>query len=120
LRHTSKLFPQLTGQRFKCISGDDDYFSSDLSDTKLTDIWGKVCQPVLVVPSGKDEYVPSHINVEHLIERWKGFCQAPGGISALSGLIPEANHTVDQPDSQEWIATRVVKFLEELGNEQKF
>jgi len=93
-------------------SGHDDYFSSDLSDDKLENIWGRLRQPVLILPSGKDEWVPELIDVEVMVERWKRFC--PEGIaSELSGLIPGANHRVEGAEEGErWLVDRVVKFLE--------
>lgn len=93
--------------------GDDDYFSSDLPDEKLEEIWGRLEQPVLILPSEKDEWVPAHIDVTGLVARWKRFCR-PGIASDLSGLIPGANHRVDNAAGQEWLADRVAQFLAEI------
>ncbi|KAK3295890.1 uncharacterized protein B0H64DRAFT_396747 [Chaetomium fimeti] len=95
------------------VGGDDDYFSSDLPDDKLAAVWGKLEQPVLIVPSQKDEWVPTTIDVMGLVEKWKSFCK-PGIGSELSGLIPDANHRVDNDAGQEWLADRVARFLAEL------
>ncbi|KAK3302201.1 uncharacterized protein B0T15DRAFT_542245 [Chaetomium strumarium] len=92
------------------VGGDDDYFSSDLSDEKLTSIWGKLEQPVLILPSEKDEWVPPQIDVVGLVNRWKRFCK-PGVASECSGLIPGANHRVENADGQHWLAERVARFL---------
>ncbi|KAK7742136.1 hypothetical protein SLS53_004722 [Cytospora paraplurivora] len=94
------------------VGGDDDYFSSDLPDERVAEIWGRVKQPILVVPSAKDQFVPPTVDFEKLLAKWKSFGQA---ISDLSGLIPEANHTVDPPSSREWLADRVVRFLRGLS-----
>lgn len=91
--------------------GDDDYFSSDLPDERVAEIWGRVKQPILVVPSAKDQFVPPTVDFEKLLAKWKSFGPA---ISELSGLIPDANHTVDPPSSREWLADRVVRFLRGL------
>lgn len=99
-------------------SGDDDFFSSDLPDERLAEIWGEFRVPVLIVPSEKDEYVPEGVDFERLMTRWMGFCK-PGVASKLSGLIPGANHCVDQPDGQDWLAERVVPFLKNLGEAQE-
>jgi len=93
--------------------GDDDYFSSDLPDETVAKFWGRIQQPVLIVPSEKDEHVPAGVDFEKLIARWKSFCR-PGVASEFSGLIPTANHTVDQAEGQQWLADRVVKFLRSL------
>ena len=67
------------------------------------------------MPSAEDEHVPKTIDVPGLMGRWKGFCR-PGVYNELSGLIPGANHRVDNPDGQEWLADRVVRFLSEVQN----
>jgi len=95
-------------------SGDDDFFSSDLPDSRLSEIWGKISRPVLILPSAQDEYVPNTVDFLRLLERWKAACQ-PGIASRLSGLILGANHRVDDPAAQEWLVDRVVRFLESLG-----
>lgn len=104
----------ITAYRFHSLAGDggdDDYFSSDLPDERVTAIWGRVKQPILVVPSAEDQYVPKTVDFEKLLAKWKSFCPA---MSDLSGLIPGASHTVDLPSSQEWLAERVVSFLRSL------
>lgn len=65
----------------------------------------------MVVPSAEDEYIPKTVDFEKLLAKWKSFCPA---MSDLSGRIPWANHTVDPPASQEWLADRVVSFLKSL------
>ncbi|KAL1882779.1 hypothetical protein VTK73DRAFT_904 [Phialemonium thermophilum] len=93
------------------IGGDDDYFSSDLPDEALAASWGRLQQPVLVVPSGSEEYAPEGVDMARLVQRWATFCR-PGVMSSLSGLIPGANHRVDPQESQDWLADRVVRFLQ--------
>lgn len=90
------------------VGGDDDYFSSDLPDDTVRSIWQRVKKPILIVPSGKDEYVPASVDFAKLLAKWKSVCPVA---SDLSALIPEANHTVDPPSSQEWLAERVTRFL---------
>ena len=68
---------------------------------------------MLIVPSEKDEHVPEHINVTGLMQKWASACR-PGVVSKLSGLIPSANHRVEQTEGQEWLAERVVMFLKEV------
>ncbi|KAI3394082.1 hypothetical protein diail_3258 [Diaporthe ilicicola] len=86
------------------VGGDDDYFSSDIPDEKLAAIWGRVKQPIMVVPSAEDQYVPVDVDFEKLLTKWKSFCPL---MSDLSGLIPDANHTVDAQVSQDWLGDRV-------------
>ncbi|KAJ4304345.1 hypothetical protein N0V88_001958 [Collariella sp. IMI 366227] len=93
--------------------GDDDYFSSDLPDEKLENTWGKLKEPVLIMPSEKDEWVSPRLDVLDLVEKWVSFCK-PGIASELSGLIPGANHRVDNEDGQSWLADCVARFLADI------
>lgn len=68
---------------------------------------------MLILPSGEDEWVPPGVDVPRLVSRWKSFCK-PGIASELSGLIPGANHRVDNDAGQEWLADRVARFLTEI------
>jgi Protein of unknown function (DUF1749) len=95
------------------IRGDDDYFSSDLSDELLAP-WQLFESPVLVLPSANDEFVPEHIDKAALLEKWMALCPK---ISRLSALIPGANHSVDDAGAQDWLADRVVRFLERLNGQ---
>jgi hypothetical protein len=92
--------------------GDDDYFSSDLDDAFLRRCWGAFEDPVLILPSGEEEYVPAHVDKAALLERWMSLVDTK--ISPYSGLIPGANHTVDDPAAQEWMCRTVIRFLEGL------
>ncbi|KAL8370403.1 hypothetical protein RB595_000670 [Gaeumannomyces hyphopodioides] len=106
----------ITAYRYHSLlapGGDDDFFSSDLPDDKIASFWSKFQKPVLVLPSGEDEHVPESIDVPKLIARWASL--APDGIvSDLSGPIPGASHTVRSPESREWMADIVVRFLSSL------
>lgn len=93
------------------ISGDDDYFSSDLEDDKVKRYWGRFHKPVLVLHSGKDEFVPKSIDQEALNKRYR---DANPMVSSLSGLIPNTGHTVEEDEARGWLAVRVGKFLETL------
>ncbi|KAK4194733.1 hypothetical protein QBC40DRAFT_269866 [Triangularia verruculosa] len=100
---------------FATKGGDDDFFSSDLSDEELEGIWGGLSTPVLILPSEKEEWVPfTPEEVEGMVKRWAGFCK-PGVVSEFSGLIPGANHRVDNtdtnPEGERWLVERVGKFL---------
>ncbi|KAK3942994.1 hypothetical protein QBC46DRAFT_53720 [Diplogelasinospora grovesii] len=97
------------------VGGDDDYFSSDLADERVAEIWGSLRQPVLIVPSAQDEHVPRDIDVGELMERWKRAC-GPRIASSRSAMIPDANHRVDNDPTgraQAWLANRVHDFLRE-------
>jgi len=72
--------------------GDDDMFSSDLSDAELAGLLGHVggqC-PALVLVSGADEYVPPGVDREHLGRR----LAAAMGPSAKMEIVEGGNHTL--------------------------
>ncbi|KAB5558440.1 hypothetical protein GE09DRAFT_113800 [Coniochaeta sp. 2T2.1] len=99
------------------VGGDDDYFSSDLPDEKVAEIWGGIrAKKVLIVPSEKDEHVPEHIDMRGLVSKWTAACK-PGVASGLSGLIVGANHRVEFAEGQDWLAERVAGFLKEVAEE---
>ncbi|KAK4212906.1 hypothetical protein QBC37DRAFT_317252 [Rhypophila decipiens] len=111
----------VTAYRFHsltCRGGDDDFFSSDLTDGETENIWNPLTKPVLIVPSEKDEFVPETVNVQDLMDRWRGSCR-PGVYSDLSGLIPNANHRVDDGDARMWLVDRVLKFLAQLEEDDQ-
>ncbi|KAK4639113.1 hypothetical protein QC761_705190 [Podospora bellae-mahoneyi] len=94
--------------------GDDDFFSSDFSDEELKTIWGELETPVLILPSEKDEWVPfKPAQVQSTVQKWASFCK-PGVVSEFSGLIPGANHRVDNTEGEKWLVERVGKFLGSL------
>ncbi|KAF2826050.1 DUF1749-domain-containing protein [Ophiobolus disseminans] len=73
--------------------GDDDFFSSDLDGEALARTFGKVDKPMLIMPSEKDEMVPSDVDKQKLLKRW--VAAAPEGlVSGLSGLNPGADHVL--------------------------
>ncbi|KAH3673699.1 hypothetical protein WICMUC_003515 [Wickerhamomyces mucosus] len=95
--------------------GDDDYFSSDLSDEKLDETFGKLSKPLLVLYSGNDEFVPKSIDKQAILNRWEGFVKSDVW-SKYSSLIPDASHNVaNNPDSSvEFLIERVNKYLFDL------
>ena len=70
-------------------------------------------RPVLILPSGEDEWVPKLVDVEGLLRTWMQAC-GEGIASEESGLIPGANHRVDGEEGQKWMTERVVRFLKGL------
>lgn len=75
-------------------------------------VWGRFDKPVLVLHSAADEYVPARIDQAAASRRYR---DASRLVSPLSGLIPGAGHAVPQDEAREWLARRVVAFLETLG-----
>jgi alpha-beta hydrolase superfamily lysophospholipase len=100
-------------------AGDDDYFSSDLSENELKKTFGAFPShtSLLILFSGADEHVPKSVDVEALMERWGQVVQSTGGLlSSASGILSHAHHNLEQ-DSEEVVqdlVRRVVAFTKEL------
>ncbi|AWU74811.1 uncharacterized protein C5L36_0B00780 [Pichia kudriavzevii] len=98
--------------------GDDDFFSSYLSDQELKSIFGKIDKPLLCLYSGADEFVPEKIDKELLLKR---FSEAtPNGLwSKNSKVISGALHNLGDGSRDGAVAElgrAVVGFLtEEVG-----
>ncbi len=79
--------------------GDDDYFSSDLSDAELEGGFGVVGRsgvPVCVLFSGEDEFVPAGVGKEVLVGRWEGVVRGNGGRwFEGSGVVEGAGHGLE-------------------------
>ena len=114
--------------------GDDDYFSSDLSDGQLQRTFGMLPKagtdgddvenaggcPVLVLYSGKDEHVPEFVDKEALVKRWVGIMKANGVVvdEENGGILPGAHHSfkLDSEEIMEDLVRRVQRFLENIDN----
>lgn len=97
--------------------GDDDYFSSDLSDEKLMKSFGALParSPLLILFSGKDEYVPKHTDVPALVKRWIAITKKGKGVvdEDNSGILEGASHNLSEsPDAcVNDLVKRVLAFL---------
>jgi hypothetical protein len=103
--------------------GDDDYFSSDLSDAQLEATFGQVGKigrgaKLAIIFSGADEYMPPSVDKEKVLERWIGFVEGGGGrVDRLtSGVVKDARHNLQgDPESVvNDLVERVLGFLERL------
>jgi hypothetical protein len=100
--------------------GDDDYFSSDLSDEQLMKSFGSLPArtPLCVLISGNDEYVPTSVDKVALIARWIGFVKRGNGNveEESSGIVEKATHNLagDQEEIVSDLVKRVLGFLAAL------
>lgn len=92
----------ITAYRFKSLMKpreDDDYFSSFLTQEDFLESFAKINCPLLVLYGSKDEFVPSHVDRQELINSWKR--AAPSKLwSPFSKVLTGATHDVG-PDSDE-------------------
>lgn len=61
--------------------------------------------------SDEDEFVPEHIDQAAQNQKYQ---KASPLVSPLSGLIPDAGHTVEEEAAREWLGKKVVEFLRTL------
>lgn len=101
--------------------GEDDYFSSDFDDERLSRVFGtlgKTGKRVSFLYSESDQYVPSVIDKSKLVGKWHK--HVGGTIDEGSALVQGANHTLKEGgEALENLVERVIGFLERLEKENK-
>jgi pimeloyl-ACP methyl ester carboxylesterase len=101
--------------------GDDDYFSSDLSDEHFATTFGKIPKstPVCFLLGSEDPYVPASVDRAALLQRWTRIIREGGGIvdDEDGGVIPGAHHNLDGDPKEvvEDLAMRVCRFVNGLS-----
>ncbi|PMD63513.1 DUF1749-domain-containing protein [Hyaloscypha bicolor E] len=129
-KETGNVFPApCTAKRWLSLAspnhdGDDDFFSSDLSDEQLGKTFGRLKKrsPLCVLISDKDEHVPKSVNKKGLFERWMGIVKRGEGIvdEVHSGVVHGASHNLGK-DGEEIVGElvrRVLGFLEGLPEKE--
>ena len=102
--------------------GEDDYFSSDFDDERLSRTFGelgKTGNRIMFLYSGNDQYVPSAIDKTKLVDQWHKHVKCGGGvIDEGSGVVQGASHTLKEGgEPLENLVRRVVCFLDRLEEE---
>ncbi|KAI5868135.1 DUF1749-domain-containing protein [Durotheca rogersii] len=92
------------------VDGEDNYFAPDLPDDVAGPYWKRVDKPTLILHSGDDEFMPGSVDKDALVRHWSSLCQ-PGIASEFSGVIPGADHRVEEPEAEKWLVNTVVEFL---------
>ncbi|KAF9108105.1 hypothetical protein BGX29_003301 [Mortierella sp. GBA35] len=103
----------ITAYRFNslaAIGGDDDMFSSDIPFDTMQAIFRQVKTPLIMVLSGKDEYVPHNVNKEQLTSKLSSAC--PSSLGAV--ILPEADHAISDVSSQKTFCETVVQFIQKV------
>ncbi|KAI9762148.1 MAG: Vacuolar protein sorting-associated protein 35 [Chaenotheca gracillima] len=103
--------------------GDEDFFSSDLTDEQLKSTFGSlgnIDTPLCILYSGKDQFVPPFVDKQGLVDRWISISKAAGGRidEKHSGLIKEGDHTFkDLPrEVLEDLERRVIGFIKRVDS----
>ncbi|KAF9923051.1 hypothetical protein FBU30_006840 [Linnemannia zychae] len=103
----------VTAYRFNSlasIGGDDDMFSSDIPVESMQARFGQIKTPMIMVHSGKDEYIPAHVNKERLIHNLhKASSSSMGAV-----VLPNADHAISDKDSQTTFCETVVQFIQKV------
>lgn len=100
--------------------GEDDYFSSDLTDDQYQRSFGSLTKrsKLCILYSGKDEYVPKHVNKKSLAEKWIGIVKKGSGEvdEKNSGIVEGATHDLkNNPDEViSGFFSRVIGFISDL------
>ena len=130
LHLTSKLVPApISASRWLSLAspgpdhiGQDDYFSSDLSDERIEGSFGKVGGQTGLLGifyGGKDESVPGDVDKEGLVKRWMEMVVKGGGkVSERSGVVSGGTHNYEgggQPLDD--LIERVRGFLVQIDEE---
>jgi len=112
----------LTASRFLSLvtkNGDDDYFSSDLSDSDLQKSFGALPRDVglLVLLGSDDEYMGEDTDRKALVDRWCGFAKIAGAkVDEGCGVVEGATHNLKGCDDEvvQDLVGRVKGYLERL------
>ncbi|GAA5913275.1 hypothetical protein JCM5296_007341 [Sporobolomyces johnsonii] len=94
----------------------EDFFSSDLSDARLANVFEPVSCPLLVLLSGDDSSYPPHVKAQ-LPTLMGRFQEAVDGRwwSGESAILEGASHNVAGVEQAQELAERVCRFVEELS-----
>ena len=104
--------------------GEDDYFSSDFEDERLSKIFGelgKTGKRISFLYGGSDQYVPSTTDKSKLVENWHEHVRQGGGIvDEGSGIVRGASHTLKESGEPLGnMVGRVIGFLERLETDRQ-
>ncbi|EMG50425.1 SPAPB24D3.06c UPF0613 protein PB24D3.06c [Candida maltosa Xu316] len=109
----------ITAYRFYSLAserGDDDYFSSYLTEKDFEGSFGKITKPTLILYGGSDEFVPEYVEKEKLVDSWKA-ATSPEFWSPYSRIIKGARHDLGPPSVDgviEELLEAVTQFINDL------
>ena len=135
--NVTEIFPRtpITARRWLSLAspgpehdGEDDFFSSDLSEERLRGTFGKIGTtgvPICFAFSGADEHVPGFVDKEELVAKWERIIrEGEGVVDEASGVVRGARHNLAKsPDERssgdggvQDLLTRVVGFAQRVEN----
>lgn len=90
------------------FSGDDDVFSTDLTDEEIKELYKGVDRPLIWVYGAKDEYYQASNGDE--VENYERFKSLVPAIKE-GHLVPNADHCITAEDAQQVFCKIVSDFL---------
>lgn len=99
--------------------GEDDFFSSDLSNERLDRTFGQLGASkarLCWLFSGADEYVPDTVDKEVMVSKWHHYAELGDGlVDEASGIVTGATHTLAQDgEPLKQLIARITSFLERV------
>ena len=99
--------------------GEDDLFSSDLSNERLEETFGQLGKErarLCWLFGGKDQYVPVSIDKEEMVKRWEDLARKGGAaVDEASGIVQGASHTLEEGgEATTQLIRRVLEFLQRV------
>ncbi|MCJ1307453.1 hypothetical protein MMC25_001099 [Agyrium rufum] len=102
-------------------AGEDDFFSSDLPDSRIKETFGKMSHGgdvrISILMSGEDQFVPKEVDKKTMVSKWEAAVKAGEGLlDEDSGIVEGANHNLDGVPEHvtEDLVRRVIGFVERV------
>ncbi|CAO2651995.1 Nn.00g002780.m01.CDS01 [Neocucurbitaria sp. VM-36] len=106
--------------------GDDDYFSTDLSDDHFAKTFGAIPKstPVCFLLGSDDPFVPASVDKDALLQRWTRIIREGGGVvdDEDGGVIPGGHHAFDTDPEEvvQDLVKRVCGFVRGLESDNQW
>ncbi|KAG1472211.1 hypothetical protein G6F56_001679 [Rhizopus delemar] len=110
----SVFWVPVTADRFYSLAakgGDDDVFSTDLSDQEILFRFKDVNDPICWVYSENDEFYASKLPKQQVIERFQSLIPA----IQTAVIVPEGDHSITKKASQDYFVSVVKDFIQKLS-----
>ena len=83
------------------FQGDDDFFSSDLPDKRVVEIWGNAAWhniPLMLLFSSDDQYVPDFVDKVAMVQNWEKIYRlhinTDSAENSIFEILQHANHEI--------------------------
>jgi hypothetical protein len=110
----------ITASRWHSLAakgGKEDYFSSDLSDDQLNEIFKpfrELQKELCIFLCEKDETYPKQLDILKLLDRFENASGSSERGKSYSGVLKNANHCIEDEGAMKDFIDRTVAFLNQL------